>query len=84
VAAEKKKGSSSGYLRLKRAAEDGGASAKQLRAATKAYNERYCVQLSGTKAQLRGRMGKVAKRLDTISSDGGGGGWWWHRQRQRR
>ena len=45
AAAGKQKGSSSGYLRLKRAAEDDGASVKQLRAATKAHNERYCIKV---------------------------------------
>jgi len=75
------KGSSSGYLRLKRAAEDGSASVKQLRAATKAHNERYCIKVGGTKAELRGRISRVAKRFDAISGGGkakkpkpGGGG----------
>jgi hypothetical protein len=75
------KGSSSGYLRLKRAAEDGSASVKQLRAATKAHNERYCIKMGGTKAELRGRISRVAKRFDAISGGGkakkpkpGGGG----------
>jgi hypothetical protein len=71
----------SGYLRLKRAAEDGSASVKQLRAATKAHNERYCIKVGGTKAELRGRISRVAKRFDAISGGGkakkpkpGGGG----------
>ena len=75
------KGSSSGYLRLKSAAEDGGATVKQLRAATKAHNERYCIKMGGTKAELRGRISRVAKRFDAISGGGkakkpkpGGGG----------
>ena len=75
------KGSSSGYLRLKSAAEDGGATVKQLRAATKAHNERYCIKVGGTKAELRGRISRVAKRFDAISGGGkakkpkpGGGG----------
>ena len=75
------KGSSSGYLRLKSAAEDGGATVKQLRAATIAHNERYCIKMGGTKAELCGRISRVAKRFDAISGGGkakkpkpGGGG----------
>ena len=70
-----------GHLRLKSAAEDGGATVKQLRAATKAHNERYCIKVGGTKAELRGRISRVAKRFDAISGGGkakkpkpGGGG----------
>jgi hypothetical protein len=74
AAAGKQKGSSSGYLRLKRAAEDDGASVKQLRAATKAHNERYCIKVGGTKAELRGRIDRVARRFDAISGGGGGAG----------
>jgi hypothetical protein len=49
--AAQKKSSSSGNLRLKKAAENGGASARQLRSATKAHNERYCIKVGETRDQ---------------------------------
>ena len=45
-------GSSSGYKRLRIAVSDPGATVKQLEAAVKDHNSRYCVPVSGRKADL--------------------------------
>ena len=70
--------SSTGYLRVKRAAEDQGATLKALRQATREHNSRYCIKVGGSKTELRERMRRVAHRFDVIcgqsesSNDGGG------------
>ena len=71
---KQKTGSSSGYLRVKRAAEDQGATLQALRQATREHNSRYCIKVGGSKAELRERMRRVATRFDVISGGGGGGG----------
>ena len=71
---KQKTGSSSGYLRVKRAADDQGATLQALRQATREHNSRYCIKVGGSKAELRERMRRVATRFDVISGEGGGGG----------
>ena len=76
-------GSSSGYKRLRIAVSDPGATVKQLKAAVKDHNSRYCVPVSGRKADLKARMTRVsgggtagqraaAKKLHKIASQYGG------------
>ena len=75
---KQKTGSSSGYLRVKRAADDQGATLQALRQATREHNSRYCIKVGGSKTELRERMRRVAHRFDVISgqsessNDGGG------------
>ena len=75
---KQKTGSSTGYLRVKRAADDQGATLQALRQATREHNSRYCIKVGGSKSELRERMRRVATRFDVISgqskssSDGGG------------
>ena len=75
---KQKTGSSSGYLRVKRAADDKDATLQALRQATREHNSRYCIKVGGSKSELRERMRRVATRFDVISgqsessSDGGG------------
>ena len=75
---KQKTGSSTGYLRVKRAADDRGATLQALRQATREHNSRYCIKVGGSKTELRERMRRVAHRFDVISgqsessSDGGG------------
>jgi hypothetical protein len=70
-------GSSSGYKRLRIAVSDPGATVKELKAAVKDHNSRYCVPVSGRKADLKNRMTRVAERFEVIERKGkkkGGGG----------
>jgi hypothetical protein len=69
-------GSSSGYKRLRVAVSDPGATVKQLKAAVKDHNSRYCVPVTGKKADLKARMVRVSERFETIERKGGkkGGG----------
>ena len=69
-------GSSSGYKRLRIAVSDPGATVKELKAAVKDHNSRYCVPVSGRKADLKARMTRVSERFETIERKGkkGGGG----------
>ena len=71
---KQKTGSSTGYLRVKRAADDKDATLQALRQATREHNSRYCIKVGGSKAELRERMRRVATRFDVISGGGGGGG----------
>ena len=48
--------SSTGYLRVKRAAEDQNATLQALRQATREHNSRYCIKVGGSKSELRERM----------------------------
>ena len=66
--------SSTGYLRVKRAADDQGATLQALRQATREHNSRYCIKVGGSKTELRERMRRVAHRFDVISEGSGGGG----------
>ena len=52
VAAGGGAGSSSGYKRLRRAVSDPRATVLQLKAAIKEHNARYCLPVSGRKADL--------------------------------
>jgi hypothetical protein len=77
VAAGGGAGSSSGYKRLRIAVSDPGATVKELKAAVKDHNSRYCVPVSGRKADLKNRMTRVAERFEVIERKGkkkGGGG----------
>ena len=76
VAAGGGAGSSSGYKRLRIAVSDPGATVKELKAAVKDHNARYCVPVSGRKADLKARMTRVSERFETIERKGkkGGGG----------
>ena len=76
AAADGGAGSSSGYKRLRIAVSDPGATVKQLKAAVKDHNSRYCVPVSGRKADLKARMTRVSERFETIERKGkkGGGG----------
>ena len=69
-------GSSSGYKRLRIAVSDPGATVKELKAAVKEHNSRYCVPVTGKKADLKARMTRVSERFETIERKGkkGGGG----------
>ena len=70
-------GSSSGYKRLRIAVSDPGATVKDLKAAVKEHNSRYCVPVTGKKADLKARMTRVSERFETIERKGekkGGGG----------
>ena len=71
---KQKTGSSTGYLRVKRAADDQGATLQALRQATREHNSRYCIKVGGSKSELRERMRRVAHRFDVISEGSGGGG----------
>ena len=71
---KQKTGSSTGYLRVKRAADDQGATLQALRQATREHNSRYCIKVGGSKTELRQRMNRVAARFEVISGEGGGGG----------
>ena len=71
---KQKTGSSSGYLRVKRAADDQGATLQALRQATREHNSRHCIKVGGSKTELRERMRRVATRFDVISEGSGGGG----------
>ena len=82
VAAGGGAGSSSGYKRLRIAVSDPGATVKELKAAVKEHNSRYCVPVTGKKADLKARMTRVSERFETIERKGkkgcggglGGGG----------
>ena len=69
-------GSSSGYKRLRIAVSDPAATVKDLKAAVKDHNARYCVPVTGKKADLKARMTRVSERFETIERKGGkkGGG----------
>ena len=70
-------GSSSGYKRLRIAVSDPGATVKELKAAVKDHNSRYCVPVSGRKADLKARMTRVSERFEVNERKGkkkGGGG----------
>jgi hypothetical protein len=69
-------GSSSGYKRLRIAVSDPAATVKQLKAVVKDHNARYCLPVSGRKADLKARMTRVSERFETIERKGkkGGGG----------
>ena len=71
---KQKTGSSTGYLRVKRAADDRDATLQALRQATREHNSRYCIKVGGSKSELRERMRRVATRFDVISEGSGGGG----------
>ena len=74
VAAGGGAGSSSGYKRLRIAVSDPGATVKELKAAVKDHNSRYCISVSGRKADLKARMTRVSERFETIERKGKGGG----------
>jgi hypothetical protein len=77
VAAGGGAGSSSGYKRLRIAVSDPAATVKQLKNAVKDHNRRYCVPVTGKKADLKARMTRVSERFETIERKGekkGGGG----------
>ena len=77
VAAGGGAGSSSGYKRLRIAVSDPGATVKELKAAVKEHNSRYCAPVSGRKADLKARMTRVSERFEVIERKGqkkGGGG----------
>ena len=67
-------GSSSGYKRLRIAVSDPAATVKQLKAVVKDHNARYCLPVSGRKADLKARMTRVSERFETIERKGKGGG----------
>ena len=67
-------GSSSGYKRLRHTVADPNATVPQLKAAIKEHNARYCMRVSGKKADLRANMTRVAERFETIRRKGAGGG----------
>ena len=74
VAAGGGAGSSSGYKRLRIAVSDPGATVKELKAAVKDHNSRYCVPVTGRKADLKARMTRVSERFEVIERKGKGGG----------
>ena len=74
VAAGGGAGSSSGYKRLRIAVSDPGATVKELKAAVKDHNSRYCVPVSGRQADLVLRMTRVSERFEVIERKGKGGG----------
>ena len=76
AAADGGQGSSSGYKRLRIAVSDPAATVKELKAAVKDHNARYCVPVTGKKADLKARMTRVSERFETIERKGkkGGGG----------
>ena len=46
---------------------------KQMKIAIKAHNERYCIKLTGTKAAVKSRVDRAAKRFRDIERRSGGG-----------
>ena len=44
---------------------------KQMKVAIKAHNERYCINLTGTKAALKARVDRAAKRFRDIERRSG-------------
>ena len=69
-----KKGDRMGYKRL---AKNRNGSVKEMKAAIKEHNKRYCISTTGNKAALKQKMKRVDKKLSTIAKTGkraGGGG----------
>ena len=69
-----KKGDRMGYKRL---AKNRNGSVKEMKAAIKEHNKRYCISTTGNKATLKQKMKRVDKKLSTIAKTGkrtGGGG----------
>ena len=64
-----KKGDRMGYKRL---AKNRNGSVKEMKAAIKEHNKRYCISTTGNKAALKQKMKRVDKKLSTISKTGSG------------
>jgi hypothetical protein len=60
-----------GHKRLEKSAEG---TLKDMKAAVKNHNEKYCIKLTGTRAQVKQRVQRVAKRFRDIERKGGRGG----------
>jgi hypothetical protein len=59
-----KKGDRMGYKRL---AKNRNGSVKEMKAAIKEHNKRYCISTTGNKAALKQKMKRVDKKLSTIA-----------------
>ena len=59
-----------GHKRLENASNG---TLKQMKVAIKAHNERYCIKLTGTKAAVKSRVDRAAKRFRDIERRSGGG-----------
>lgn len=57
-----------GHKRLEHASNG---TLKQMKAAIKAHNERYCIRVAGTKAVVKSRVDRAAKRFRDIEGRGG-------------
>jgi hypothetical protein len=60
-----------GHKRLENASNG---TLKQMKVAIKAHNERYCIKVTGTKAAVKSRVDRAAKRFRDIERRSGGGG----------
>jgi hypothetical protein len=58
-----------GHRRLENASNG---TLKQMKVAIKAHNERYCIKLTGTKAAVKSRVDRAAKRFRDIERRNGG------------
>ena len=57
-----------GHKRLENASNG---TLKQMKLAIKAHNERYCIRVAGTKAVVKSRVDRAAKRFRDIEGRGG-------------